>query len=82
MADLEGVQGIRADSGLPGFRSSVQPVLAYEKVRHVGEPLAACIAETRAEAEDIAEMVTLDLDELPAVVEMTRARDSERAIGP
>jgi aerobic carbon-monoxide dehydrogenase large subunit len=75
MADLEGVQGIRADSGLLGFRSSIQPVLAYEKVRHVGEPLAACIAETRAEAEDIAEMVTLDLDELPAVVEMTRARD-------
>ena len=48
MADLAGVQGIRADSGLPGFRSSVQPVLAYEKVRHVGEPLAACIADTRA----------------------------------
>jgi carbon-monoxide dehydrogenase large subunit len=75
MADLDGVQGIRADSGLPGFRSSVQPVLASEKVRHVGEPLAACIAETRAEAEDIAEMVSLDLVELPAVVEMTRARD-------
>jgi aerobic carbon-monoxide dehydrogenase large subunit len=53
MADLKGVKGIRADSGLPGFRRSVQPVLAYEKVRHVGEPLAACIADTRAEAEDI-----------------------------
>ena len=76
MADLEGVQGIRADSGLPGFRSSVQPVLAWEKVRHVGEPLAACVAATRAEAEDIAELVSLDLDELPAVVEMTRARDA------
>lgn len=76
MADLEGVQGIKADSGLPGFRSSVQPVLAWDKVRHVGEPLAACVAATRAEAEDIAEMVSLDLDELPAVSEMTRARDA------
>jgi carbon-monoxide dehydrogenase large subunit len=76
MADLDGVKGIRADSGLPGFRSSIQPVLADEKVRHVGEPLAACIAESRAEAEDIAEMVALDLEELPAVVEMTRARDA------
>jgi carbon-monoxide dehydrogenase large subunit len=75
MADLKGVKGIRADSGLPGFRRSVQPILAYEKVRHVGEPLAACIADTRAEAEDIAEQVSLDLDELPAVAEMTRARD-------
>ena len=74
MSDLVGVKGIRADSGLPGFRSSTQPVLAYEKVRHVGEPLAACIANTRAEAEDIAEAVSLDLEELPAVVDMTRAR--------
>jgi carbon-monoxide dehydrogenase large subunit len=77
MADLKGVKGIRADSGLPGFRRSVQPILAYEKVRHVGEPLAACIADTRAEAEDIAERVALDLEELPAVVEMTRARDRD-----
>lgn len=74
MSDLVGVKGIRADSGLPGFRSSTQPVLAYEKVRHVGEPLAACIANTRAEAEDIAEAVSLDLEELAAVVDMTRAR--------
>lgn len=74
MADLVGVNGIRADSGLPGFRSSVQPILAFEKVRHVGEPLAACIAATRAEAEDIAEAVGLDLEELPAVVDMTKAR--------
>jgi carbon-monoxide dehydrogenase large subunit len=76
-ADLDGVKGIRADSGLPGFRSSVQPILAGEKVRHVGEPLAACIAGSRAEAEDLAEMVSLDLDQLPAVVEMMRARDRD-----
>ena len=77
MADLEGVSGIRADTALPGFRSSVQPILASEKVRHVGEPLAACIAATRAEAEDIAEQVALDLEQLPAVVDMTRARDKD-----
>lgn len=74
-ADLAGLKGIRADSGLPGFRSSVQPILASEKVRHVGEPLAACLAKSRAAAEDIAERVALELDELPAVVDMTRARD-------
>ncbi|SMF37239.1 xanthine dehydrogenase, molybdenum binding subunit apoprotein [Tistlia consotensis] len=74
-ADLTGVSGIRADSGLPGFRSSVQPILAGDKVRHVGEPLAACLAETRALAEDLAERVELDLEELPAVHDMLRARD-------
>ncbi len=76
-ADLVGVAGIRADSGLPGFRSSVQPILAEAKVRHVGEPIAACLAETRALAEDLAERVELDLEELPAVHDMLRARDPE-----
>jgi aerobic carbon-monoxide dehydrogenase large subunit len=76
MADLDGVKSIRADSGLPGFRSSVQPILASEKVRYVGEPLAACVAGNRAEAEDLAELVRVDIEELPAVIEMTRARDS------
>lgn len=74
-SDLSGVKGIRADSGLPGFRSSIQPILAGEKTRHVGEPIAACLAATRAEAEDLAELVEVDFDELPAVHDMLRARD-------
>ncbi|MEQ9609504.1 MAG: xanthine dehydrogenase family protein molybdopterin-binding subunit [Kiloniellaceae bacterium] len=76
-ADLTGVTGIRADSGLPGFRSSVQPILAVDKVRHVGEPLAVCLGETRAAAEDLAELVEADFEELPAVHDMMRARDPE-----
>lgn len=73
-ADLEDVNAIRADSKLPGFRGSDQWPLAKEKVRHVGEPIAVCLAATRAEAEDLAESVTLEIEELPAVVEMTTAR--------
>jgi carbon-monoxide dehydrogenase large subunit len=65
--DLENVKPIRAVSGLPGFKVSEQPVLADGKLRHVGEPVAMCLAPTRAEAEDIAGAVSLDLDELPAV---------------
>ncbi|QQP92802.1 xanthine dehydrogenase family protein molybdopterin-binding subunit (plasmid) [Skermanella sp. TT6] len=76
-ADLNGVTGIRADSGLRGFRSSVQPILAADKVRHVGEPIAACVASTRALAEDLAEAVSVEFDELPAVSEMTRARAAD-----
>jgi carbon-monoxide dehydrogenase large subunit len=76
-ADLSGVSGIRADSGLPGFRSSIQPILADTKVRHVGEPVVACLAETRAQAEDLAELVEVDFEELPAVHDMLRARDPE-----
>lgn len=73
--DLTGVSGIQGDTALPGFRSSTQPILASGKVRHVGEPIVACLAPTRAEAEDLAELVDVELQELPAVHEMTTALD-------
>ena len=50
----------RAVSALPGFKPSVQPALADEKVRYVGELVAMCVADTRAEAEDIAARVEID----------------------
>ncbi|MFG1347712.1 xanthine dehydrogenase family protein molybdopterin-binding subunit [Xanthobacter autotrophicus DSM 431] len=73
-ADLDGVKPIRAVSGLPGFKVSEQPVLATGKVRQVGELVALCVAPTRAEAEDMAARVVLDLDELPALHDMLEAR--------
>lgn len=79
-ADLDGVRPIRAVSGLPGFKASEQPVLATQKVRQVGELVAMCVAPTRAEAEDIAASVTLDLDELPAVHDMRAARRAGSAL--
>ncbi len=79
-ADLADVKPIRAVSGLPGFKISEQPVLAVGKVRHVGELVAMCVAPTRAEAEDIAASVTLDLDELPAIHDMLQARRPDAAL--
>ncbi|MFG1244210.1 xanthine dehydrogenase family protein molybdopterin-binding subunit [Xanthobacter sp. DSM 14520] len=73
-ADLDGVKPIRAVSGLPGFKVSEQPVLALGKVRQVGELIAICVADTRAEAEDMAARVELDLEELPALHDMLEAR--------
>ena len=77
LADLDGVLPIVADSGLPSFKSSEQPVLASDKVRYVGELLAMCVARTRAEAEDLAAQVYANLDELPAVVDMLEARQAD-----
>lgn len=73
-ADLTGVGAIRAASKLPGFRVSEQPVLATGKLRHVGEAIAACVAPTRAEAEDLAAACSLDYAELPVVADMLAAR--------
>jgi carbon-monoxide dehydrogenase large subunit len=72
--DLAGVEPIRAVAGLPGFKASEQPVLAAGKVRHVGEMIAMCLAETRAEAEDLAAEIAVDFDELPVVCDMLAAR--------
>jgi carbon-monoxide dehydrogenase large subunit len=58
------------------FINPQQPLLAYDKVRHVGEAVAVIVAESRYAAEDAAELVTLDLDPLPAVL------DPEAALRP
>ena len=71
--DLAGVKPIVADSALAGFKSAPQHVLAKDKVRQVGELVAMCVAASRAEAEDIAALVEVDFDDLPAVVDMVEA---------
>lgn len=77
-ADIkDSVKPIVAVSALPGFKRSEQPVLAFEKVRQVGEMLAMCVGDTRAQAEDIAAAVEVDLDELPAVHDMLAARNPD-----
>jgi aerobic carbon-monoxide dehydrogenase large subunit len=78
--DLGGVKPIRAVSVLRGFKPSEQTPLASDKVRYVGEPVAMCMAPTRAQAEDIAGTITLDVAELPAVHDMVAARDRPSAL--
>ena len=51
------------------FLNPQEPLLAHDKARHVGEALAIIVAETRDQAEDAAELVTLDLEALPAVID-------------
>ncbi len=75
--DMTGVKPIRAVTALPGFKVSEQPALADGKVRYVGELVAMCLAADRAEAEDIAQALSVDFDELPAVHDMLRARDRD-----
>jgi carbon-monoxide dehydrogenase large subunit len=55
------------------FRSRTQVPLALGKVRHVGEPLAIVVAESRYVAEDARDLVMADLDPLEAVVDLERA---------
>ena len=49
------------------------PVVAVERVRHVGEPVAVIVAETLLQARDASELIVLDIDDLPAVANIERA---------
>ncbi|MGH9212744.1 MAG: xanthine dehydrogenase family protein molybdopterin-binding subunit [Acidimicrobiales bacterium] len=71
---------IVADAAHPGFRSSAYPILATDKVRFVGEPVAAVLGADRAEAEDSAADVVVDVDPLPAVVDMDDALQADAAL--
>jgi carbon-monoxide dehydrogenase large subunit len=73
--DLVGMKPISSNPTLRGFKPSTEPILATEKLRFVGEIVAMCLAQTRAEAEDIASQVTVDYDELPAVTDMIAAQE-------
>jgi aerobic carbon-monoxide dehydrogenase large subunit len=60
-ADLAGVKPICARLLRPDYVPIAQPVLAGERVRHVGEPIAAVIADSAAAAEDLAEAVAVEI---------------------
>jgi len=49
------------------------PILAEGKVRYVGDAIAVVVAETLEQARDAAEAVVIDIEELPAVVDMKKA---------
>lgn len=75
LSDLGDILPIQADSAAKGFRRSDYPALANDKVRFVGEPIAICLGRTRAEAEDIAQSVIVEFEELPAVSDLSQCRD-------
>ncbi len=71
--DFPALKPIVAVTKMEGFKQSEHPALATDRVRFAGEPVALAIGATRAQAEDIAEAVSLDIEELPAVVDMLEA---------
>ena len=72
--ELDGIaRPIRARNSSPGYNECDTPVLASGKVRMVGEPVAAVVAETRYHAEDGAAAVTVDYERLPVITTIEAA---------
>ena len=76
--DFEGVGGLPCgwlitDRNGEPMKEPAHPVLAQGKVRHVGDPIAAVVAETLEQARDAAEAIDVEIEEFPAVVDMGAA---------
>lgn len=72
-ADTAGL-AVTANAEFPEFQFSQQPLLALDRVRFVGEPVAAVLADDPYRAEDAAALVFIDYELLPTVSGMAAAR--------
>ena len=71
------------DPPMPGMNQAMtRSMLARDVVRFVGEPVAVVVTEHPYQGEDAAELVEVDYQPLPAVVDMTDALRSETLLFP
>jgi carbon-monoxide dehydrogenase large subunit len=70
---------IHSKDGSP-MKEPPHPVLAQGKVRHVGDQVALVVAETYLQAKDAAELIEVDYDVLPAVVDTPPPRGHATAV--
>ena len=71
--------------GLPPIKDAVfnerlHPILAKDKVRHVGEPVVCIVAESRYIAEDALSLVIVDYESLPVQVDPRKALQKDAAL--
>ena len=62
---------------IPSIVPYGQPVMADDKVRYVGEPVAVVLADSPEIAEDARELIDVEIDPLPAVVDARAAKASD-----
>ena len=70
---------IHSKDGSP-MKEPPHPIIAHDKVRHVGDQVALIVAETAWQAKDAAELIDVDYDVLPAVVDPARADGAPAAV--
>src|SRR3954470_5374168 len=76
-ADL-GLEPLKpAGDPVPTPEEMRRPILASDRVRFIGEPVAIVVAETRALAVDAAELVDVDYEPLDVLIDPTRALDDD-----
>ncbi len=59
---------------LPAFKRYQQPIIAVDKVRFVGEPIAVVVADSIALAEDALDAIVVDIEPFPAMADRDTSR--------
>src|SRR5581483_8414881 len=86
---MPGVVGVFATGDLGGLRMPpvedspevfARPLLAIDRVRFVGEPVAVVVAQTRAQAMDAADAVAVDYEPLAPVIDPEKALEPDAPI--
>ena len=78
LGDIPCLVPVTSSDGRPRA-DTPRPVLARQRVRHVGDPVALAVAETLAQAKDASELIAIEYEPLPAVVD---ARGAAQAGAP
>lgn len=76
LGELTVVHPMPFSDGRP-MNTATRPTFAKDKVRHVGDIIAAVIAETRDIALQAVELIEVDFEELPSVTDVSRALDAD-----
>src|SRR4051812_10086691 len=67
---------------LKGIKSAQQHAIAIDRACWQGEAVAAVVAETRAQAEDAADLIEVEWEELPVSIEMEHSLAGSVVIHP
>ena len=80
-ADIQGKVGsIPCAAEIEGLKVPDHPALAVDRVRFVGEPIAAVVATDPYIARDALDLIEVEYDELPAVVDLDKAIESDSTV--
>jgi carbon-monoxide dehydrogenase large subunit len=73
-ADIEGaIQPVPCAAQIPDMKSAARPVLARDRVRFVGEPVAVVVASDRYSARDALDLIEVDYEPLTPIVNPEKA---------
>ncbi|MFI5280319.1 MAG: xanthine dehydrogenase family protein molybdopterin-binding subunit, partial [Gemmatimonadales bacterium] len=66
---------MRVEIAFPSYKAPARPVVAVDAAKFVGDAVAVVVAESRYVAEDAADLVEVDYEPLPAIVDVEAALD-------